>query len=172
MDEEKINENGGDAPKHTPDPNTEIDERIERLEKEKADYLAGWQRAKADFVNYKKDEMKRLEEIARYGAEDMMEELIGVLDNFDLGIAAMEKAGPVEKGVYMIRAQIEDILKKRGLEKIRVEIGDLFNPACAEAIAEEESEKPPGTIIEEIEPGYKLHDKIVRPARVKVSKQR
>lgn len=147
-----------------------LKEALEKCERGKSEYLAGWQRAKADFINYKKDELRRLEEVARYGNEELISELITVLDNFDLGLSALEKAGPVEKGVYMIRSQIEDILKKRGLEKIHIKIGELFDPAVSEAIAEAESDKPPGTVLEEIEPGYRLYDKILRPSRVKVSK--
>jgi molecular chaperone GrpE len=147
-----------------------LKETLEKCEKEKSEYLAGWQRAKADFINYKKDELKRLEEVARYGNEELISELITVLDNFDLGLSALEKAGPVEKGVYMIRSQIDDILKKRGLEKIHIKTGELFDPAVSEVIAEAESDKPPGTVLEEIEPGYRLYDKILRPSRVKASK--
>ncbi len=147
-----------------------VEEKLSKCEKQRDEYLAGWQRAKADFINYKKDEIKRLEEVARYGTEDLMEELITVLDNFDLGLTALEKAGPVEKGIYMIRGQIEDILKKRGLSKIPIKIGEQFNPAIAEAIAETESAEPTGTVLEEIEVGYRLHDKILRPTRVKISK--
>lgn len=158
-------ENKNQAPE-----NATPEDAIEKLRQERDEYLAGWQRAKADFINYKKDELKHLEEVARYGSEDLIMELISILDNFDLGLRALEKAGPVEKGIYMLRAQIEDILKKRGVEKIVVKPGDRFDPAMAEAIAETESDKPAGTILEEIEPGYKLYDKILRPARVKVSK--
>ncbi len=182
MDGEKNNELQNEAPKN------DAPDEFAKCKAERDDYLAGWQRAKADFSNYKKEEMRRFEEIARYATEDLMEELINVLDNFDLGIAAMETyrmGAPtpeggrspnqhvgMEKGVYMIRAQIEDILKKRGLARIPVKIGDPFDPSYAESIAEEDSEKPPGTILEEIEPGYKLYDRIIRPARVKVSKQK
>ena len=148
----------------------ELKDKLEKCGKERDEYLAGWQRAKADFINYKKEELVRLEEIARYGSEELIADLITVLDNFELGLKALEKAGPVEKGVYMIRAQIEDVLKKRGLERIPIKVGDKFNPALAEAIAEVESDKPAGTIVEEIEAGYRLYDKILRPARVKLSK--
>lgn len=147
-------------------------EKLKECEKQRDEYLAGWQRAKADFVNYKKEELQRLQDLARYSNEELIQELIGILDSFDLGLAALEKAGPVEKGIYMIRVQIEDILKKRGLERITVKPGDRFDPSFAEAVTEIESEKPPGTIIEEVEPGYRLYDKIVRPARVKVSKSK
>ena len=152
---------------------TQNDNQISELDavtKQRDEYLAGWQRTKADLINYKKDEMKRLEEVARYGNVDLIKDLISVLDNFDLGLRALEKSGPVEKGVYLIRSQIEDILKKRGLEKLSVKPGDEFDPAVAEAMSEVPSEHPPGTVVEEIEPGYRLHDKIVRPARVIISK--
>ena len=111
-----------------------------------------------------------MEEMARYATEEFIRELIVILDNFDLGLRTLEKAGPVEKGIYMIRSQLEDILRKRGVDKITIKAGDIFDPTVAEAIAEIESEKPQGTIIEEIESGYRLYDKIVRPARVKISK--
>ncbi|MFA6354314.1 MAG: nucleotide exchange factor GrpE [Candidatus Paceibacterota bacterium] len=145
-------------------------EKLEKCEVEKGEYLAGWQRAKADFINYKKDEIKRLEEFAKYSNEELIRELIGIMDNFDIGLAALEKSGPVEKGIYMIRNQIDDILKKRGLEKISVKPGEDFNPGLAEAMSEVESKYPPGAVAEEIEPGYKIYEKLIRPARVKLSK--
>lgn len=141
-----------------------------KAEADRDQYLSGWQRAKADYLNYKKEEQSRLGDIAKYTNEDILKEMVTVLDNFDLGLQALEKAGPVEKGVYMIRSQIEDVLKKRGLEKITLKPGDVFDPAVAEAIAEGESEQPPGTIMEEIESGYRLYDKVLRPARVRLSK--
>lgn len=146
------------------------DGKLSACEKQCDEYLAGWQRAKADFINYKKDEARRFEEMIRFANEDILEELIGVLDSFDLGLAAMEKAGPVEKGVYMIHSKLEDIMKQRGLVRLPVKAGDKIDPILSETIVEVESEQPAGTILEVIESGYKLHDKILRPARVKVSK--
>ena len=154
------------APKAEPT----IEEKLTAVEKQRDEYLAGWQRAKADFINYKKDEGKRFEDLIRFANEDILEELIGVLDSFDLGLAALEKAGPVEKGVYMVRSKLDNVLKQRGLEILSVKIGDKFDPSLSEAMVEIESEQPAGTILEIIESGYKLRDKILRPARVKVSK--
>src|SRR4051812_24445116 len=111
MDEENKDEikNGADAPAaHNGDYPAE---KLAALEKQRDEYLAGWQRAKADFINYKKEEYKHLEDVARYANEDLLRDLISVLDNFDLGLRSLEKSGTVEKGVYMIRAQIEDMLK-------------------------------------------------------------
>ena len=146
-------------------------EKLAAAERQRDEYLAGWQRAKADFVNYKREEMAHLQEVARYGSEDLIRDLIGVLDNFDLGLRATEKNGTtVDKGIYLIRMQIEDILRKRGLVKVELKPGDRFDPAVAEAMAEISSDKPEGTIVEEVEPGYRLHDKVIRAARVIVSK--
>ena len=143
---------------------------LDRVMRERDDYLAGWQRAKADFANYKKDEARRIEEFAKMAAEAIIEDCIGVLDNFDLAITAMEKAGNVEKGIYLIRTQFGDILKKRGLERVNAASGDAFDPAFMEAIAEVEAEGPPGSVADEIEPGYRLQGKVIRPARVRLIK--
>jgi len=145
-------------------------DELEEVKKQRDEYLAGWQRTKADFINYKKEELKHLEEMARYGNEDIIKDLISVLDNFDLGLRTLEKSGPVEKGVYLIRSQIEDILRKRGLERIPLKPGDPFDPGTAEALTEVESDRPAGTVVEEIEPGYKLHDKVLRAARVIIAR--
>jgi molecular chaperone GrpE len=149
----------------------DLQSKLEKAEQERDEYLSGWQRSKADFINYKKEEMKKLEDVARYGTVDLIKDLISVLDNFDLGLRNLEKTGPVEKGVYLIRTQIDDILKKRGLEKISVKPGDAFDPSFAEALSEVESEQPPGMIVQEIEPGYKLYERVIRPARVIISKE-
>src|SRR5580700_2818058 len=108
--------------------------------------------------------------MARYGNEDIIKDLISVIDNFDLGLRTLEKSGPVERGIYLIRSQIEDILRKRGVEKVSVKAGDEFDPMIAEAMTEVTSDRPPGIVVEEVEPGYRLHEKILRPARVILSK--
>lgn len=156
------------------DENTTPEDKLEQIKKERDEYLDGWKRAKADLMNYKKEDAVRAENLMRYANEDMMYELIAVLDNFDMSLAVMEKQGNAEKGVYMMRAQLYDILRCRGLERIKVDIGKPLDPAVAEAVAEIDvpagGESPPGAVIEEIEAGYKLFDKVIRPARVKVSK--
>lgn len=163
MDEEKI----------LPEPTVEeLKEQLDEAVAARDEYLGGWQRSKADFINYKKEEMKKLEDIARYGSEDLIKDFISVMDNFDLALRTLEKAGPVEKGIYLIRTQIDDILKKRGLAKIDIKTGDMFDPAIAEALSEVDAEQPPGAIVQEIEPGYRLHEKVLRPARVIVSKDK
>ncbi len=104
------------------------------MTKERDDYLAGWQRAKADFINYKKEELRRLQDVAKMSSEEIIRDLIPVMDSFELGLASLEKAGHVEKGVYMIKSQLEDMLQRKGVEKIKVELGKEFDPHYQEAV--------------------------------------
>jgi molecular chaperone GrpE len=149
----------------------EIDE-LAKCRKEREEYLEGWKRAKADLINYKKDEAKRFEAVIKFSNEALVRDLVNVLDSFDLALVSLEaQADPkTQKGLYLIRAQLEDILKQNGLERIIISVGQPFDPALQEAVAEVESDKPSGTVIEEVERGYLLNGKLIRPARVKVAK--
>lgn len=147
----------------------EIDE-LAKCQKEKDEYLDGWKRAKADLINHKKDEAKRFEIMVKFSQEAMIRDLISVLDSFDLAVLALERDGKAEKGIYLIKSQLEDNLKKYGLEKVIVSVSQPFDANFQEAIAAVESDKPSGTVIEEVERGYLLHGKLIRPARVKVAK--
>lgn len=151
----------------------EVADEAKELEKCKAqceEYLNGWKRAKADLINYQKDEQKRLEEFAKYANKDLIRELITVMDSFDLAIGSMgDKA---DKGTLMIRTQMEDALKKQGLERLAVSVGAPFDPAFHEAVAAVESTESPGTVVEEVGRGYALNGRVIRPARVKVAKEK
>ncbi len=150
--------------------NEKQDDELSKCQKERDEYLDGWKRAKADLLNYKKDEAKRFEGVIKFANESLIRELINVLDSFDLALVSLEREGKAERGMYLIRTQLEDILKQNGLERVIVSIDQPFDPAFQEAIAAVESDKPSGIIIEEVEKGYLLNGKLVRPARVKVSK--
>lgn len=142
----------------------------DRLTKERDEYLDGWQRSRAELVNYRKDEAKRIDDMMKFANGALIRDLIMVIDNFTLAIMAMEKQGSVDQGIYMIKAQMEDILKQYGLEKMPVTVGEQFDPAKHEAVASVESELASGSIAEEVERGYYLHGKLIRPSRVKVAK--
>lgn len=132
----------------------------EELQKKCEEYLNGWKRSQADFINYKKDEIKRFEEILKFGNEVLIRDILPVLDSL---ILAKE---------IPIRRQLEEILKRNGLEEVAVKVGDQFNPKFHEAIAEVEAipTLQSGQVAEEVEKGYTLHEKLIRSAKVKVAK--
>jgi len=159
----------------------EIQQEIEDIEKlkaelkkclaEKEEYLNGWKRAKADFINYKKEEARQQEIWSQMIVGALIKELLTVLDSFRLGLNMLPDDEKIKKGWMLINSQLEDILKKYGLKKIPVEIGKPFDPKTQEAFLEEFSEKyPEGSVLEEIESGYFLNGNVLRPAKVKIVK--
>lgn len=149
----------------------ELKRKLENLEKERDEYLNGWRRAKADLINYKNEELKRLEEVVKFGNEDLIRDCITVLDSFDLAIVALEKAGKGDRGISLIRGQLEDALKRRGVERMVVSVGQTFDPALHESIGEAETGAvASGMVAEEVERGYLMHGRVLRPTRVKIEK--
>lgn len=146
-------------------------EKLAICEKERKEYLEGWQRAKADHINYRNDEGKRFEDMARFVTAGLIQEVLPVLDSFELALGH-GIAPDVEKGILLIRSQFEDILKRRGLEQISVATGEEFNPEKHESIGEIESEVLPGKIAEVVQRGYIFRERVLRPARVRISKVR
>lgn len=144
-------------------------EELKQCELKCKEYLEGWQRAKADFINYKNDEAKRFEDMGRFVTGGLIQDILPVLDSFDL--AFQYKMPPeIERGVLLIRSQFEDVLKKRGFEEIAVAKNEMFNPEKHESIGEMESDAPEGTIAEVVQKGYFLRGRVLRPARVRLSK--
>lgn len=148
-------------------------EKLDVCQKLKDEYLAGWQRERADFLNYKKEEMERVGELIKYAGAGLVLKFLLVLDN--IGIA--EKKLPKDlidnenvKGLLQIKRQIQDILKSQSVEEIET-LGKKFDPSFQEIIAEVElDDREPGIVVEEVCKGYKMHGNILRPAKVKVSK--
>jgi len=149
---------------------TKKKDELKKLKDERDEYLDGWKRAKADLINYKKDELKRLEQIVSFANEDMIGDIISVLDSFELALASMEKDNPAEKGVYMIKGKLEDVLRRRGVSKIEAKVGEKFDPNFHEAVSTTDGDGEPDTIAEEMETGYILNGKVIRASKVKVYK--
>lgn len=148
----------------------EIETALAECEKLRDEYLEGWKRAKADFANYRKDEDARAGTLAKFANEMLLSELLHVLDSFDLGLATVAADDPARKGMELIQGQLEEVMRRHGVVRISVKPGDAFDPARDEAVGEIAAGVPPGTIAEEVGAGYLLHGKMVRPARVKLSK--
>lgn len=148
----------------------ELKKKLESCERMRDEYLEGWKRTKADFINYKKGESERLESMGKFSNEMMIRDLIHILDSFDLGLTVLKEEDAGRKGMELIRSQYEDALRRYGLETIPAKAGDQFDPAKHEAVMEIESSYPPGAVAECIEKGYTLFGKVIRPTRVKLSK--
>lgn len=160
-----------------PDTAVDLSAQLAKALLERDEYLNGWKRAQADFINYKKEESRRFSELAQYAAADLTREVLPVLDSFELGLGALEKDSPAYKGMLMIRSQLQEVLKKKGVDRIPVARGDDFNPEFHEAMLEEEispdnpdKDALAGKILEELVPGYSIKGRVIRAAKVKVGK--
>ena len=146
---------------------------FEKCKKQAEEYLAGWKRAKADLINYKKRQEEVVQEFIKFASQDLILELLPMLDNFRLAAQHLPKElenSEWVKGVFQIKNQLENLLKTRGIEEIK-SVGEKFNPELHESVEEvESSDKKEGMIVEEVQKGYKLNGKVIRAARVKVVK--
>lgn len=146
------------------------DEAMEELKNKAEEYLNGWKRERADFLNYKKDEMERIGNLIKYANEEIILNLLPVLDNVSLAEVHLK-----DEGISQIKKQFLDLLKKEGVEPIKT-IGGKFDPNTMEAVGEAEgAERSRSTVesdivVEEVQSGYKLNGKIIRVAKVKVTK--
>ena len=156
-------------PEEKEDKNKELAE----CQKQKEEYLAGWQRARADLLNYKKEEIERMGEILKSAGEEFVLKILPILDNFEAAEKAIPdglKSDGNVKGLLMIKAQIQDFLKSQGLEEVK-SVGESFDPNFHEVVEQVEAkDKESGIIIEEIQKGYKINGRLLRPAKVKVVK--
>ena len=129
-------------------------------------------RLAADFDNYRKRQEQERENLLKYGAENTVKKLIEVLDNFDRGLIAIEAVEDCEKVkecYNLAYKNFNDVLAKIGLEVIKAE-GEEFDPNLHEAVMRTPTdEKPENTIIAELQKGYKLGDKVLRPTLVNVA---
>jgi len=153
-----------------------LKEKLKTCQKERQEYLDGWQRAKADFVNARKEEEKTRGEFVKFVKIDLLIQLLSVVDSFESAFSnkTWEK---IDKGwragVEHIHSQLLGILKENGLVQVNPS-GEAFDPTLHESVElvattkKEES----GKIIEVVQKGYTLNGKIIRPARVKVGEYR
>jgi molecular chaperone GrpE len=129
-------------------------------------------RSQADFDNYKKRAQREKEDAIKYANSSLLERLIAIVDNFELGLSAARGEGensPIFSGMSMVLKQLTDFLAENGLQPIDAE-GQKFDPNLHEAIAHEPSAQvPEGTVIRQMRRGYRLKDRLLRPSSVVVS---
>jgi molecular chaperone GrpE len=155
---------------------SEVDELREELGEARdqaEEYLDGWRRAQAEFANYKKRQRAEQVKIRELANANLLRKLLPILDDFDRAIATMPEG--IQKlswshGLLMIRRKLEAILESEGVEPIETE-GETFDPYYHEAVTHEEVEGyEEGEIIGEVQKGYVLADRVLRPALVRVAK--
>ena len=150
-----------------------LEDQIAKLQEESSINLAGWKRAQADYQNLQKTSSKEKLDIIKYASSDMITKLIPLFDNFELAL----KYTPEElkdnqwvKGIEFILKQMQEMLIDQGV-KIINPLGEDFDPHQHEAVEtiESEDESNKNKVIEVMQVGYKLEDKLIRSARVRVS---
>jgi len=129
-------------------------------------------RLAADFDNFRKRQVQEREALLKYGKEECMKKIIEVVDNFDRAIQSVEKIDDLEKmkeAFFVLNKQLTDSLTKLGLEQIKC-VGEKFDPNLHEAVMQTPSEEyEEDTIINELQKGYKLGDKVLRASMVNVA---
>ncbi len=130
-------------------------------------------RTQADFDNFRKRAAREKEDAVKYSNSSLLERLIPILDNFELGLGAARASGensPILQGMDMVSKQLADFLTQSGVEPVNAE-GVKFDPNLHEAVAQEASVSvPEGVILRQLRRGFKLKDRLLRPATVVVSK--
>lgn len=150
----------------------EEDSEIEKLRREIEELKDRNLRQQADIDNYRKQLEKEKEDYRRLCNEKILCELLEVVDNFERAIPELHKKDPkAAEGIDLIYKQLLKIMEKHGLKYIEA-CGKQFNPYKHEALLSEESDEPEGTILEELQKGYMLHDKVIRHSKVKISKKK
>jgi len=150
-----------------------INAELAQCIKERAEYLEGWQRAKAELVNFNKEEQERMAGFLKFATEGIILNIIPILDSFDLAekvLSGQEGRQEEAGGLLRIKRALIDVLEKEGLSEIQV-INKKFNPEFAEAVGEiEKKGVEPGIMVEIARKGYELRGKVLRPANVIISK--
>ena len=163
--EEKVEDSTEEIVEEKQEENNPWQEKYETLNNQ---YL----RLAADFDNYRKRQEQERENLLKYGAENTVKKLIEVLDNFDRGLKAIETVEDCEKVkecYHLAYKNFNDVLGKVGLEVIKAE-GEEFDPNLHEAVMRTPTDdKPENIIITELQKGYKLGDKVLRPTLVNVA---
>jgi molecular chaperone GrpE len=148
-------------------------ERTAALEQERDEFRTLLQRTRADFENYQKRAQRDSVQERRYSHASLALDLLPILDNFERAVAAAKQAGetgPLVQGVAMIQAQVLDVLKRHGITLIDAQ-GQPFDPNLHQAVMQQPSaDQPPNTVLQILEQGFMIHDRVLRPAKVVVSR--
>lgn len=174
-------ETGGRQPEQVApiEPGTLTAEQLQELKQRAAKADEHWERllrTTADFDNFKKRATREKQDAIRFANEGLLEKLIPVLDSFDMALAAAQNdqtdvAQSLKTGINMVYQQLKSALADAGLEEVDAS-GKPFDPNLHEAVSQQESaELPEGQVLQQLRRGYKLRERLLRPATVVVSKR-
>lgn len=188
IDPENINDNGSDEPIIVPDQENSISQafknkdliadlrqQLKKCEEEKKEYLLGWQKTKADFINQRKQDSEENRIMIKYAEAKLLSDIVPVLDSFDLATNDNENYSNLpdewKKGFEQIKNQLQIILAEHGLN-IMNPLGKPLDTRESEAIGITETKTPDedDKVLLVVQRGYKLDDRVIRPAKVKVGK--
>ena len=150
-----------------PDPPAATPAQVEELTND-------LKRMTADFANYRKRNDAERIDFAKFAKADLIARLLDVLDGYDRALATVPdelKGQPWVEGMWLVERKLRSILDAEGLEPID-SLGKPFDPYLHQAVAYVESDEPEGTVIEEHQKAYRLHDRVIRPALVTVAKKK
>jgi molecular chaperone GrpE len=164
-------------PSGTENSDPPTDEQLAELRSKAAKADEHWDRLlrlSADFENFKKRAAREREEVRRSATESVLAKLLPVLDNFDMAIAAADQPGTsvdtLKAGVGMIQGQLRAAAAGLGLEEVNA-VGQPFDPSLHEAVSQQDStETPEGHVLQQLRKGYRLRDRLLRPASVIVAR--
>jgi molecular chaperone GrpE len=160
---------------------TDVDEPVlgpesspERDARDTEELTRDLQRVAADFANYRKRNEADRAEYVKFAKADLIAKLVDVLDGYDRALATMPRevqGQPWVEGMWLVERKLRQILENEGLQAVE-SLGKPFDPRVHEAVAHIESDQPEGTVIEEYQKAYRLHDRVIRPALVAVAKSK
>ena len=158
----------------TEDPAEALENQIEKAEKESAEHYDRFLRLSAEFDNYKKRSTREMDDFRKFANKSIIKEILSVVDNLERALQSVDTAKKTEsafvEGVKMTLAEILKIFEKFAVKPIHA-MHELFDPIYHQAVMQEETEEQPNnTVIRELQKGYLIHDRLLRPSMVVVSK--
>ena len=168
-DQRRTDNREGTVPEGTVPGAEGLEQKLEALAAERDEYLDDLKRVAAEFENYRKRAAREQADLAVRASERLVKELLPVLDDLARALEAAEKheEAKLEEGVRLVHRQLAELLRKEGVAEI--ETDGKFDPHVHEALLTQPSEAPEGSVIDVVQKGYKLGDRVLRPARVVVA---
>ncbi len=166
----KVEVNSDKSPLELPvETSQEAQDELTKVIQERDSYLDLLRRNKADFENYQKRSLRETEMERKYAQRGLALEVLPALDNLERFLQNIKQESEATKAVQMVQKQLLDGLSRQGIKKMAC-VGQMFDPNNHEAIMEQPSDKPAGTILIEAESGYIYNERVLRPAKVIIAK--